>query len=164
MLLAARENAGVAAIEFAFLSFILLMILAGTVDIARLLYTTMELDNALNAGAQYALANASMVGSNPSGLDSNITNIVTNLNGIGWATSTVNVNNNNDATHCYCPGGSPGNWTWGSSVSCGSSCSGGGIGGQFVTIAVSRSITPIFSSFGFVTNGQITRGALVETQ
>jgi hypothetical protein len=40
------------------------------------------------------------------------------------------MNNSNDSTGCYCPSGTPGNWSWGSTVTCGNSCaSGDGIGG-----------------------------------
>jgi hypothetical protein len=42
--------------------------------------------------------------------------------------------------------------------------SGGGVGGQFVTITASCTISPIFSSFGFVPSGTISRSALVETE
>jgi Flp pilus assembly protein TadG len=162
--LALRDTAGVAAIEFAVCATVFLTALAGAADIGLLLYTDFELDNAVNAGAQYAVNNAAMVGSNPSALNTEISNLVNNVNGTGWATSTVNVNNNNDATGCYCPSGTPGNWSWGSTVSCGSSCTGGGIGGQFVTITANRSIAPIFTAFGFVTSGTVSRSVLVETK
>jgi Flp pilus assembly protein TadG len=161
----ARENSGVAAIEFAICSTIFLTAVAGTVDIGLLLYTEFQLDTAVNAGAQYAVNNAAMVGSSPSTLNTDISNLVNNLNGTGWATSTVNVNNGNDTTGCYCPSGTPGNWTWGSTVTCGNSCaSGGGIGGQFVTITANRGISPIFTAFGFVSSGTVSRSVLVETQ
>lgn len=163
-LFAACDNAGAAAIEFAITGTVLLMIVAATVDIGLLLFTQSELDAAVSAGAQYAANSAALVASNPSGLNTNISDVVDNANGTGWATSTVNVNNGNDSTGCYCPTGTPGNWTWGSTVTCGSACTGGGVGGQFVTITASRSIAPIFSSFGFAPNGTISRSALVETQ
>jgi Flp pilus assembly protein TadG len=162
--LALRENAGIAAVEFAIFGTILLTIFAGTVDIGVELYTDFQLDTAVNAGAQFAVNNASIVGSNPSTLNTDITSIVNNLNGTGSATSTVNVNNSNDSSHCYCPTGSPGNWTWGGTVTCGSSCTGGGMGGQFVTITASTTITSMFPSFGFVQSGTISRSVLVETQ
>jgi hypothetical protein len=162
--LAPSENAGVAAVEFAICATILLTILAGTIDIGLLLYTEFQLDTAVNAGAQYAVNNAAMVGSSPSTLNSEISSIVNDLNGTGWATSTVNVNNSNDSTGCYCPSGTSGSWSWGGTVSCGSSCTGGGVGGQFVTITANRSVSPIFPTFGFVNNGTISRSVLVETQ
>ena len=164
-LFTAREDTGVAAIEFAIYATVFLMITAATVDIGLLLFTNSELDAAVSAGAQYAAKSAAMVASDPSDLNTNISNIVDNANGAGWATSTIDVNNSNDQTGCYCPTGSPGNWSWGSTGSCGAQCpSGNGVYGQFVTITASRSISPIFSAFGFVQNGTISRSALVETQ
>ena len=162
--LAPRDNTGVAAVEFAVCGSVLLIALAGTVDVGLLLYTEFQLDTAVNAGAQFAIDNAATVGSNPSALNSDIVSILTSLNSIG--TNTVNVNNSNDGSHCYCPSGTPGNWSWGSaSTSCGSSCpSGGGVYGQFVTVTASRNISPIFPTFGFVPNGTISRSILVETQ
>jgi Flp pilus assembly protein TadG len=163
--LLAREDAGVAAIEFAIYATVFLTILAGTVDIGLLLFTNSQLDAAVSAGAQYAVNNAALVASNPSGLNTNISAIVDNANGTGWATGTVNVNNSNDPTNCYCPTGTPGNWSWGSTATCGNSCgAGSGIAGQFVTITASRSVSPLFPAFGFVQNGTISRSALVETQ
>jgi Flp pilus assembly protein TadG len=162
--LSPRENSGVAAVEFAIFSILLLTIFAGTVDIGRSLFTVFELDNALGAATQYTVNNAAMVGTNASGLGTNITNIVNNLNGTGWATSTIDVNNNNDGSYCYCPTGTSGHWSWGSSVTCGNSCTGSGIAGQFVAITARRGITPLFPAFGFVANGQISRSILVETQ
>lgn len=163
-LLTARENAGVAAIEFAIYATVFLMIVAATVDIGLLLFTNSELDAAVSVGAQYAANNAAMVSSNPSGLATNISALVDNANGTGWATSTVDVNNGNDSTGCYCPTGTPGNWSWGSAATCGSACAGSGIAGQFVTITASRSVSPLFPTFGFVQSGTISRSALVETQ
>ena len=138
----------------------------GNRNIGLLLFTQSELDAAVSAGAEYAANSAAVVASNPSGLSTSISHIVNNVNGSAWATSTVNVNNGNDSTHCYCPTGTPGNWTWGSTVTCGSTCTGGGVGGQFVTITASSrsSFSPLFPGFGFVASGAISRSALVETQ
>jgi TadE-like protein len=86
-----RENEGVAAIEFAVCAMVLLTILAGTVDIGITLYTGFQLDNAVDAGAQYAVDNAAMVGSNPSTLSSDILSLVNTLNSGSAATNTVNV-------------------------------------------------------------------------
>ncbi|MGH7059322.1 MAG: TadE/TadG family type IV pilus assembly protein [Stellaceae bacterium] len=157
------DDSGVAAIEFALLSTVFLILLAGVVDVGSLIYTMSKLDAAVSAGAQYAENNAALVAANPSGLSTDIGNVVNDTNGTGWATSAVDVNNGNDATGCYCPTGSPGNWSWGGAVSCQSAC-GGGIAGQFVTITASRNFTPMFPSFGFVQNGAISRSAIVETQ
>jgi Flp pilus assembly protein TadG len=159
-----EENAGVAAIEFAIFATVFLIVIAATVDIGMLIYTASQLDAAVSAGAQYAENNAATVSSNPSGLSSDISTVVNTANGTSWATSTINVNNSNDATGCYCPTGAPPNWSWGAAKTCGSSCTGGGVAGQFVTITASRNVSSLFPAFGFVQNGVISRSALVETQ
>jgi Flp pilus assembly protein TadG len=161
----ARQNAGVASIEFAIYATVFLMITAATVDIGLLLFTNSELDAAVSAGAQYAVNNAAKIAQDPGGLSAEISNLVDNANGTSWATSTINVNNGNDQTGCYCPTGSPGNWSWGSTATCGSACgSGNGVAGQFVAITATTNVAPIFSAFGFVPSGAVSRYAIVETQ
>ncbi len=177
----AREDAGVAAIEFAIYGLVFLMIVAATVDIGMLLFTQSELDAAVSAGAEYAANGSTNVNSTDGAtLASSIANIVANANGTNWANDTVVVNNGptvtvtggivtpsgtaTDADDCYCPTGTPGNWTWGSAVTCGSACSGSGVAGQFVTITATATISPMFPAFGFVTGNTISRSALVETQ
>jgi Flp pilus assembly protein TadG len=159
----ARDERGVAAIEFALLSTVFLIILAGVVDVGRFIYTASALDAAVSAGAQYAENNAALVASNPATLGTDVGNVVNNTNGTAWASSTVDVNNGNDSTGCYCPSGTPGNWSWGSAVACQSSCGGGGVAGQFVTITASCNFSSLFPSFGFVP-ATISRSAIVETQ
>ena len=60
-----RESAGVAAIEFAIYALVFMMIVAATVDIGLLLFTTSELDAAVSAGAEYAVNNAALVAATP---------------------------------------------------------------------------------------------------
>ncbi len=161
--LAASADRGVVAIEFAVFATLFLVILAGTVDLGLMIFNVSALDAAVSAGAQYAENNAAMIASNPSTLSTNISTIIDNVNGAGWATSTINVNNSNDATSCYCPSGSVPNVTWGSTHICGAACT-SGVAGQFVTITASRAVSSLFPSFGFVRNGTISRSAVVETQ
>ena len=157
-----RQNDGVVAIEFAVLATLFLVILAGAVDIGMLLYTASQLDAAVDAGAQYTENNAALVSSNPTGLATSISTIVDGILGTG-ATTSVDVNNG--TTSLYCPTGSPSNnWSWGSAQSSGTACSGGGIAGQFVKITTSRSVSPLFPTFGFVQNGTLSRSAVIETQ
>jgi Flp pilus assembly protein TadG len=177
-LFSAQENDGVAAIEFAIYGTVFLMIVAATVDIGLALFTQSELDAAVSAGAQYAASGSANVNStNGASLATLIANIVTGANGTDWADSTVVVNNGPTVTvtggsssssgtaanadHQYCPTGSPGAWTWGSEdpASCAL-----GVPGKFVTITASHNFSPIFSNFGFVPSGTISRSALIETQ
>jgi Flp pilus assembly protein TadG len=178
----AHDEAGVAAIEFAIFATVFLMILAATVDIGLLLFTQSELDAAVSAGAEYAAPSDKLVNSTSGGaLATSIANIVTNANGANSANATIVVNDGptvtvtngtssssgtaGNADSCYCPTGTPGNWSWGSAVTCGSACGGGGVAGQFVTISASTTVSPLFPAFGFVQNGgTINSYALVETQ
>jgi Flp pilus assembly protein TadG len=159
----AGENSGVVAVEFSLFVPFFVLIVAGTVDLWYLTYTASELTAAVSAGSLYAANNATLVSTSPATLQSNTQTIVANANGSSWATSTVNVNNG-DATHCYCPTGSPGSWTWGAAITCGNPCASGGVAGQFVTITASHTLSPLFSTFGLTYNGTISRSAMAETK
>jgi Flp pilus assembly protein TadG len=179
----AAENAGVVAVEFAIYGTLILTIFAGTMDIGLLMFVEFQIDSAVSAGAQYAAINAASVNSaSGANLATATSNVVANANGTGWEDGAIVVNNGppvtvtggsaassgtaSNADNCYCPTGSPSSWSWGSSVTCGSSYyyTGGGVAGNFVTITASRSFTPVFPTFGFVQNGTISRSALVEAQ
>ncbi len=163
-ILRAKQDAGTAAVEFALLASLFLIIVAGTADFGYWIYGASELTAAVSAGSQYAENNGAMVATNPGGLATAISTVVNNANGTGWATSTVNVNNGS-STNCYCPTGTPGNWTWGSAVTCGSACA-GGVAGQFVTITASPSsiVSARFPTSNLTYSGTISRSAIVETQ
>jgi len=177
-----RERTGVAAIEFALYSVVFLSILAGTVDIGNLIFSEFQLDASISSGAQYAVVNASLVESTDGPtLAKSISAIVNNshTNSGGW-TNTVVVNNGptvtttndtasssgtaSNADSYYCPTGTPGSWTWGSAKTAGTSCGSNKIAGKFVTITSSRTLAPFFPAWGFVTNGTITRYAIVQVQ
>ena len=161
--LKAAEDSGAAAVEFALFLPFFLLVLAGTVDLGYLTYTASELSAAVSAGSLYAANNGALVATSPDTLSGNIQAIVANANGTGWATSAVNINNG-DPTHCYCPTGPLGNWTWGSAMTCGGVCSGGGVAGQFVTITASHTVSPVFPTLGLTYNGTVSRSAIIETQ
>lgn len=177
----AVECSGIAAVEFALIAPIFVLILAGTIDLGIQIYLEAKIGAAVAAGAEYAAVNASSVNSaNGASLASAIANVAANANGSGWENSSVVVNNGPSATvtggtlsaggtaanadSCYCPTGSPPNWSWGTAVACGSACTGGGIAGKFVTVTASRSVTPLFPAFNFVRGSTITQSALVQTQ
>lgn len=162
-ILTAKRDAGTAAVEFALLASLFMIIVAGTADFGYWIYAASELTAAVSAGSQYAANNGAMVATDPSGLATAISSVVNNANGAGWATSTVNVNNGS-STICYCPSGTPGNWTWGSAVAC--ACAGGGVAGQFVTITASPSstVSAAFPTFYLTYSGTMSRSAIVEAQ
>jgi Flp pilus assembly protein TadG len=185
----ARRSAGIAAIEFALLAPVFVMVFAGTIDVGNALYIQTLLDSAVAAGTNYALVFAASVTANTnpstgtalvSELASKIATIVSTSNGGTAANTTVVVNNGpsvsiagglkissgttSNANLCYCPTGSPPSWTWGSSVTCGNGCTGGGTAGKFVTVTASYSITPFFPAYTFVRSGTMTMGSAAQTQ
>jgi Flp pilus assembly protein TadG len=181
-LLSARENRCVAALEFALLAPVFVMVFAGVVDLGNALYTWSKVEAALAVGANYALTHTGQVNStNGAALASSIATVVSGTNAGTAANTTVVVNNGPtvvvtsgtaassgtaaNADSCYCPTGTPGSWTWGTAVTCANACPNSTTtAGRFVTITASYSFTAFFAGYGFVTNGAITGGAAVQTQ
>jgi Flp pilus assembly protein TadG len=177
------DRRGVAAVEFALVTPIFCLLLAGIVDLGGALFTKFKLDSAVTAGANFAQVNAGNVNStNGQTLANNIATIVETSQGSSWADDGVVVNNGpiatvssgtatpsgtaSNADVCYCPTGTPGSFTWGSSVTCGNVCPGtnAGYAGKFVTITASHSYAPIFSSYGIVQNNTISASVAVQVQ
>jgi Flp pilus assembly protein TadG len=176
-----RDRRGVAAIEFALMTPVFCLLLAGVVDLGGALYTKFKLDSAVTAGANFAQINAANVSSTGGpALATNIATIVETSEGAGWADDSVVVNNGptasvtggtaasggtaSNADVCYCPTGTAASFTWGSSTTCGAACPSGGYAGKFVIITATRAYTPIFSSYGVVQNDAITTSSAVQVQ
>jgi Flp pilus assembly protein TadG len=176
-----RSRSAIAAIEFAFLMPIFLVLFVGIVDVGMMLVQDYKLDQAVAAGAELAAVNTTSVNSTSGAtLAGNIASTVASANGIGWANDVIVVNNGpsvtetggsasssgtaSNADSCYCPTGSPPNWTWGSAMTCGASCSGSGTAGKFVTITATSTYTPFLTLYHFINNGTLRQSAVVETQ
>jgi Flp pilus assembly protein TadG len=178
----ARHDSGMAALEFALLAPVFFVLFAGMTDLGHGLYMRVRLEAAVAAGINYALVNANKVDSTSNGtnLAEAIATLVTTSNAGKMPAATVVLNNGQmvqvvkgvqtvsgtaaNADRCYCPTGSPSNWTWGSAVSCATTCTGGGTSGKFVTVTASYSFTPLFSYAGFGPGGTITVDAAVQAQ
>ena len=180
-LLAARRDSGVAAVEFALLMPVFVLVLAGVVDLGGLVSTRFSLDTAVAAASNYVLVNNSQVGSAAGAtLASNVATIVTTGDTATTANGTVVVNNGPTVTVsggtpassgtaanadlCYCPTGTPTNLTWGSSVTCGNACPSGGLAGKFVLITANYSYSPVFGNYNFIGGGVVYSSSLVQTQ
>ncbi|MBL8583494.1 MAG: pilus assembly protein [Rhizobiaceae bacterium] len=176
-----QDKAGVSTVEFAMVTPVILLIMAGTLDLGRALMTRFEVTSAVSASTNYALLNADRVNSKSgsalateiatvaaSSLQSNQGDITVVINN----GSSVNVNNGTpqpsgtaaNADSCYCPTMSGYSVTWGSTKTCGSACSGGGLAGKFVTITASKPYTPMFTGYGIVEADAITVRAIVQPQ
>src|SRR5579863_7528850 len=144
--LAAGRDDGIAAMEFALLMPVFVILLAGTVDIGGVVTTKFRLDTAVAAASNYVLVNASQVNStNGATLASNLASVVTTSDTTTTANGTVVVNNGPtvtvasgaqsssgtaaNANLCYCPTGTTSNLSWGSAVTCGSTCTSGLLAG-----------------------------------
>lgn len=179
-----KSRSGIAAIEFAFIVPILLVLLMGAVDISQMLFAYYRLDQAVAAGAQYAVLNAANVNSTSGAtLASNIATIVSNADGSAWANDSVVVNNGPSVTitngnsqssgtlanadSCYCPSGTAPSLTWGSAVICSMACGAGsnaGLSGKYVTVTASVAYTPILQIYPLFNNSTLTQSQAVQTQ
>jgi Flp pilus assembly protein TadG len=181
-----RARKCVAAIEFALVVPVFILLLAGTIDLASAVYTWTRLQSALAVGANYALLKQSMVNSaNAQSLADTIASLVSTSNAGNAANVTVDVNhgivatltvgsavsNSGSATNadsCYCPSGAAGdNWTWGSTFNCSPApacTTGSTTAGKFVMITASYTFTPMFSGYQFVSSGTMSASAGVQVQ
>jgi Flp pilus assembly protein TadG len=177
-----KRNRGIAAMEFGLLAPVFVIVLAGVVDLGGAYVSQSMLNSVVSSAANYALINASSVGStNGATLASNVAAIMANSNGTAWADATVSVNDGpsvaitsgttsssgtaGNADSCYCPSGNPSSWTWGSAVACGTACASGGVkAGKFVVITANYSFTPLISGYGFIPSGKLQASAAVQTQ
>jgi Flp pilus assembly protein TadG len=179
---ARRGAAGLAAVEFALVAPLLIVLFIGAVDAAQIFQTELQLAAAVSAGSVYAVVNQSSTNSTSGAtLATTIAAIVGNTNGSGWASGTVVVNNGPTATFSggtstssgtasnansyYCPTGSPGSWNWGSALTSNTTAcsSGSATAGKFVTITASRAFTPILVDLGF-TAGTLSQSIAVQVQ
>jgi len=171
-----RDRSGVAAIELAIISPILLLIMVAMVDFGLVLYVRFNLNETVSASANYAIIKADDVSaSKGAALAANLVEImpanvnvtavvnngptVTRTNGVSSPSGTASA-----ADACYCPTGTGASVTWGGSMTCGAACSGGGMAGKFVTLNASVSHSPLFGNYGFVQNGQVTAFTIVQVK
>lgn len=181
-LLAGKKcDAGVAAIEFAFIVPIFAILFTGVVDISQMLYAYYQLDQAVAAGSQYAVLNAANVTSTTgAALASSIATVVENANGTAWTDDTIVVNDGPTVTvtngtaaasgtaanadNYYCLTGSQNSWSWGTGYSTQTNCSGGGTAGKYVTITASYNYVPLVAIYQVFTNTTLNQSAAVRVQ
>jgi Flp pilus assembly protein TadG len=127
MIDALRDGRGVAAVEFALATPLLATLLTVLVDFGFGFYEKMQVEDAAQAGAQYALLY---------GWDSPaIQNAVTSATTLSGLTATPG-----PTKTCGCPSG-----TSVTSAGCGSTCANGLPAGTYVTVNAHATYTPIIS-------------------
>jgi Flp pilus assembly protein TadG len=174
----------VAALEVALLTPVLVALLAFTVDFSFYLYASLQLSNAVSAGALYAMNNGQMTLPNSSGcasttpacltvsqLRSNIGTLVTNAVSPNVASPTVYYNTSSSSAtdtdgiynSCYCPDSTQAAGTQ-TPVTCGIACSDGTQPGSFLVIQGSSTFAPIFLNYSWLPSTTLTRSACVRVQ
>jgi len=126
-----RRKDGAAAVEFAVALPLLAGILLPMLDIGMATYQEMQVIDAAQAGADYALEH----GWNSTAIQSAVTN-ATNLAGVSASPSPSNF--------CGCPSGSAV-----ASATCGSTCASGLVAGSYVTVGAQVTFTPLVPYSGF---------------
>ncbi len=128
--LTAGDRRGVAAVEFAFIAPVLLLLTAGVIDFPLYIGTRIELEQALRAGAQYALKDFTDTAT--------ITAAVTGATDLSPVSVTYNPATD---SYCECPDGTanacPGSTTY-------TACAGGQRPGLYVTLSGATTFDPMF--------------------
>jgi Flp pilus assembly protein TadG len=138
-----RDRSGVAALELGLVASILVGILIPTFDLGMGAYQKMRVQDAAEAGAQYALTNGFSVPA--------ITSAAQNATTLG-AGVTVTAS---EACNCITGG------AIGSSVACGSSCADGSTAGTYVTVATQATYTLLVSYPGLTSPMTLNGSAIV---
>ncbi|MEJ0062555.1 MAG: TadE/TadG family type IV pilus assembly protein [Alphaproteobacteria bacterium] len=137
---------GTAAIEFAFVLPLFLLLLSGIIEVGFSAYNAMLVANSVEAGAIYAAKN----GWNASGITAAVAN-ATGVSGISASPAP--------ASFCGCPG-SGGITT----ITCTSTCTGGISPGQYIRISATMTRQTIFSYSGLVVPATFTSQSIVRVK
>jgi Flp pilus assembly protein TadG len=149
-----RAAGGVSSIEFALTAPLMLILLMPVVDLGMGFYRQMQVTDAAEAGAQYALTNGAAIIANFAGSVSTIESKVTNATTLSGLTATPA-----PSESCGCPGS-----TGVVAATCNSTCSDGKTAGTYVTISASANYTPILRYSIFGTPSTLTASSMVRLQ
>ncbi|HEX7855159.1 MAG TPA: TadE family protein [Sphingobium sp.] len=143
----AKEERGVATVEFALWSSLLFLVLAPCLDFGLFLMRSGRLSAAASQGAMlaYTMRNANTVDVDK------LTQYVNGASGLTAGTVTTALSCNGGAQSCsvaptsracVCTGSTPGTFT--ASAACGSACPTGSTSGFYLTVQSGHNYTPIF--------------------
>jgi Flp pilus assembly protein TadG len=141
-----RRIDGAAAVEFAVALPLLAGVLLPMFDIGMAAYQQMQVIDAAQAGADYALSH----GWNTSAIQTAVTN-ATNLTGLSASPAP--------SQFCGCPSG-----TALTSATCGSTCANGQAVGTYVTVSAQRTFTPLVPYSGFGSSAVLKGTSTVRIQ
>lgn len=175
-----RKSDGVSTIEFALVVPVLLLIIAGIVDIGGALKAKFDLNASISAASNFVLLNADNVTAAKGGdLATKVAAIAGGGLSSGQGMVSVSVNGGpgvavtdgasqaqtggSNADKCYCPSRNGSTVSFGAEVACGTQCSaGGGTAGKFVVISASKPHNPLFGGFGVIDAGNVNVMAVVQ--
>ncbi len=142
----ARNDSGVAAIEFAVLGAVLCMIVVAVGDLGLGFYSNMQVQNSAQAGAQYAAVH---------GFNStSVSNAVTNATSVAGITASPA-----PTQFCGCVTGSTM-----ATATCGSVCANGMTAGTYVSVSAARTYSTLISYPGFPSSYSQTATSTVRIQ
>ena len=148
---------GSIAVEFALVAPVLMIVLAGVIDIGSAAYVKHSLNTRVTTATEYALIQSELKeNDDPKKLKGKLVSLVQ-----GASSETVEVDVNNGSTDCYCPTLSDGEIEWGSAVSCGGSCPSGDVAGQFVRIVATARRVSLFPGYAFSDGDTVTASAVL---
>jgi Flp pilus assembly protein TadG len=137
---ALRANrAGVAAAEFALIAPVMVALLLGVYDIGNAIQQRLQLEQAVRAGAQYALSWPDELTSSESGVNS-IQAAVSAALPSSWTNATVN------ASYCHSSGDGTTTTSSQTSSSCPPTCGSASTTETYVTICATNPSTPFYFS------------------
>lgn len=174
-----RKRDGVSTIEFALVVPVLLLIIAGIVDIGGALKAKFDLNASVSAASNFVLLNADNVTAAKGGdLATKVAVIAGGGLSSGQGIVSVSVNGGpgvavtngasqaqtgaSNADLCFCPSRSASTVSFGAAVACGTQCPSGGTAGKFVVISASKPHNPIFGGFGVIEAGNVNVMAVVQ--
>ncbi|MCD2174557.1 TadE/TadG family type IV pilus assembly protein [Rhizobium sp. C4] len=149
----ARHRAGSAAVEFAIVFPLMLVILAATVDLGFAYYQKSRVGSAISAAAYYAVRNGNtLTSANADLMRVTLESIIRSTLGMSTnITVSILINNSTnalDASSYFCVTGYPP--TYSSTGLTPASCSANLTSGKFVTIRVTEQLQPLILSPGFL--------------
>jgi Flp pilus assembly protein TadG len=140
------DRKGVTAVEFAIVAPVLVIVCVGIIDMGLAIYTDMQVKNAAQTGAQYAVAN----GYHPDDIAAQA-KAGSTLGSLSMSPAP--------AQFCGCPGA-----TGVSSTSCSAVCADGSSPGTFVTVSAQASYSTLVPYPGLPSSFQFNESSTVRLQ
>jgi len=140
---------GVAAVEFALVVPMALVLLGGVIDTGLLLWAKNRLAGAVSAASHYSILAGTAVST------TNVSGVLTGSSGLSGVTATVT------GPTCECPSGTPATFA---SATCGNTCANGDLAASFLTISAKYTYTPLMPAYSQIVTTVLTETALVRLQ